>query len=145
MEAIRCHDPEVLTKALGPYDYHMGNDNKSWLENPENLAYAIGDDLGLASFDYPGVYSVHWFFKSKGRAAIEVCVTMLDKLFGEHGAEIVRGITPMDNKPARRLAKYVGCETLSIETYPDGEDYEIMVLSKERFLQFKEKICRVSV
>jgi hypothetical protein len=135
----RCYDPDVLEAALSPYDYRMGVDNKSWLETPGNIAYTSGDDLGLATFDYPGLYAVHWFFKSKGRAAVEVCLAMLDKVFGEHEAQAVRGVTPISNRPARRLAKYVGCETVSIETYPDGEEYEIMILSKPRFNQFKER------
>lgn len=139
MIAERCYDPKVLDAALEPYGYHMEPDNKTWLEVPGNLAYTIGEDLGLATFDYPGLYAVHWFFKSKGLEAVKVCLTMLDKVFGEHGAQAVRGVTPIDNKPARRLAKYVGCETISIEEYPDGL-YEIMILSKDRFNQFKEKI-----
>jgi hypothetical protein len=135
----RCLDPDVLTKALDPYDYVMGKSNEEWLKTPGNLAYTMGDDLGLATFDYPGLYAVHWFFKSKGLEAVKVCLTMLDEIFTTHGAHVVRGVTPIENKPARRLAKYVGCETVSIEDYPDGR-YEIMLLSRDRFYQFKEKI-----
>lgn len=136
----RSYDPELMTKAMEPYEYHMEPDNAAWLSIPHNLMYVSGDDVGLATFDYPGLYAVHWFFKSRGKAAIKTCIMMLDKVFGEHGAQAVRGVTPMDNKPARMLAKYVGCETISIETYPDGKEYEIMLLSKDRFNQFKEKI-----
>jgi RimJ/RimL family protein N-acetyltransferase len=64
---------------------------------------------------------------------------MLGPVFEEHGAKAIRGVVPVDNKPSRRLAKYVGCETFSIETYPDGEKYELMILSKERYNQFKER------
>jgi hypothetical protein len=135
----RCRDPKVLDKALDPYGYKMEPDNKTWLEVPGNVAYTVGEDLGMATFDYPGLYAVHWFFKSRGREAVEVCIAMLEKVFGEHGAKVVRGVTPMNNLPARRLAKYVGCETISIEEYPDGP-YEIMLLYKDRFNQFKEKI-----
>lgn len=140
MEVTRCNDPKVLDVALDPYDYHMGADNKSWLETPGNVAYTLGDNLGLATFDYPGLYAVHWFFTSRGREAVEVCIAMLDKVFGEHGAQAVRGVTPLENKPARRLAKYVGCETISIEEFPDGKKYELMLLSKDRFNSFKDKI-----
>lgn len=139
MQPQRCYDHRVLDAALEPYDYKMEPDNETWLKVPGNLAYTVGDDLGLATHDYPGLYAVHWFFKSRGLQAVKVCLSMLEKVFNEHGAEIVRGVTPIDNKPARRLAKYVGCETLCIEEYPDGL-YEIMVLSKDRFNQFKEKI-----
>jgi hypothetical protein len=67
MQPERCLDPEVLDKALDPYDYHMGDSNKDWLETPGNVAYTIGDNLGLATFDYPGLFAVHWFFTAKAR------------------------------------------------------------------------------
>lgn len=139
MVAVRCYNPKVLDEALDPYDYKMHPDNETWLKVPGNVAYTIGDNLGMATFDYPGLYAVHWFFKAKGLEAVKTCLAMLEPIFAEHGAQAVRGVTPMDNKPARRLAKYVGCETISIEEYPDGP-YEIMILSKDRFNQFKEKI-----
>lgn len=139
MQPVRCHDPEVLDKFLDPYDYHMATSNKDWLETPGNVAYMIGDNLGLATLDYPGLFAVHWFFTSKGREAVEVCLAMLEPVFGEHGAKAIRGVVPIDNKPSRRLAKYVGCETFATETYPDGETYELMILSKERYNQFKER------
>lgn len=136
---VRVSDLEFITNILDKYDYHMDPDNKTWLETPGNVAYRIGDNIGLATLDYPGLYCVHWFFTAKGKEAIRICQTMLDKVFSEHGAEAVRGVTPIDNKPARFLAKYVGCETISIETFADGTTCELMLLSKERFNQFKEK------
>lgn len=141
----RSYDPIVMTKAMAPYDYHMAPSNEEWLLKPDNLMYVSGEDVGLATFDYPGLYCVHWFFKSRGKKAIKTCIEMLDKVFGEHEAQAVRGVTPIDNKPARFLAKYVGCETVSIETYADGLEYELMILSKERFNQFKEKTLWPSV
>lgn len=136
IQVERSYDPEILTQAAG--EYFMFPDNATWLSNPYNLMYRIGDDIGLATFDYPGLYTVHWFFKSRGKAAIKVCQDMLTEVFEKHGAEAVRGVTPIENKPARFLAKYVGCETISIEEFPQGT-YELMLLSKERFNQFKEK------
>jgi hypothetical protein len=135
----RCRDPKVLDEALDPYDYHMEPTNEVWLNHPGNLAYTLGDNLGMATFDYPGLYTVHWFFKAKGLKAVKTSLALLEPIFNEHGAQAVRGVTPLDNKPSRRLAKYVGFETISIEEYPDGP-YEIMLLSKDRFNQFKEKV-----
>lgn len=139
MEVIRCLDPKVLDEALDPYDYHMGNSNKEWIEKTENVAYTIGDDVGLATFDYPGLYAVHWFFKSRGKQALRSAVAMLDDLFTNYGAKAVRGVIPLANAPSRRLSKYLGFETVLIDKFADGEDYEIMLVSKETFNQFKER------
>jgi hypothetical protein len=140
LAVIRSYDADLLTKALEPYDYHMGNSNAEWLATPGNVMYVSGDDIGLATFDYEGLYAVHWFFKSRGKTAMKVCIAMLTRLFDEQGAKAIRGVTPVNNKPARFLAKYVGMETLSIDVHPDGEEYELMLLSKDRFNHFKEKI-----
>lgn len=138
MYLVLSKDPEVLNSANRD-DYVMAPSNEEWLKVPGNLMYRYGEDVGLATYDYPGLYSVHWFFRSKGKEALKVTALMLDDLFTHHGAKVVRGVIHMDNKPARFLAKYLGFERISIEEFPDGPN-ELILLPKEVFHQVKEKL-----
>lgn len=118
----------------------MHPSNAEWLAVPGNLMYVSGRDVGLATFDYPGLYSVHWFYTDvKGKEAVKLAVDMLDDVFTNHGAKAVRGVIHMDNKPARFLAKHMGYERISIEEFADGPN-EVILLTKENFNRCKEKI-----
>jgi hypothetical protein len=135
---IRSFDHDVMRDASidfnGPaFDY------EGWLANHYNIMYVSGEDVGLLTYDYPGVYTGHWFFKSRGKDALNTAFAMLDKLFRDRDAKLVRGITPVGLKGARYLAKRLGFQSLGIEEYPDGP-YEIMVLAKIDFdLKQKER------
>ena len=124
-------DGDYLTELLGE-DFTMGPDNHTWVNIERNLMYRLGDDVGLATYDYPGVYTVHWFFKSKGKEALRVARIMLDYLFMKHEPEVLRALVLMENKPSRYMAKYMGFEHLSVEEFSDGPT-EVMILTKKVF------------
>lgn len=125
-------DDEYLTEVLG--EYTMAPDNKTWVNVEGNLMFRVGDDVGLATYDYPGMYTVHWFFKSRGKAAIKTAATMLDEVFTNYGAEVIRGIIAMNNKPSIYLSRYLGFQRLSVEEFSDGPN-EIILLTKSAFNQ----------
>lgn len=135
----RSYDPDILTAACLPYEYHFSPDNATWLANHDNLMYVMGEDVGLATFDYPGMYTLHWFMKSRGKDVLKVGKAMLEKLFSEHDIKVLRGVTPVENRPARFLAKRFGFKTISIEEFLDGPN-ELMLLTKEDFNQIKDKL-----
>lgn len=132
MEVIRSFDPDAMKEASVAFN---GNDfdYEGWLANHYNIMYVVDENVGLLTFEYPGVYNAHWFFKARGKEALDIAFSMLDDLFNRQGAKIIRGITPVGLRGARYLAKLLGFESLGVETYPDGEDCEIMCLSKAEF------------
>jgi hypothetical protein len=136
MEVTRSHDLTVLQSA-NRADYTMHPSDEVWLGIPENVMYQKDDDVGLATYDYPGLFAVHWFFRSKGKDALRTAVEMLDDLFTNYGALAVRGVIHMDNKPSRFLAKRLGFERISIEEFLDGPN-ELILLTKETFNRVKE-------
>lgn len=123
-------DHEYLTQVLG--EYEMAPDNKTWVNVEGNLMFRLGDDVGLATYDYPGMYTVHWFYKSRGKAALKVAAIMLNEVFTKHGAEVVRGIIALDNKPSIYLSRYLGYVRLSVEEFSDGPN-EVILLTKSAF------------
>lgn len=137
-KVVRTYDADALRRARG--EYVFADDDDAWVANTQNIMYEKGDDVGLATYDYPGLYTVHWFFKTKGKGALVSAAEMLDDLFTNYGAKAVRGVIHMDNRPSRFLAKYVGFEKISVEEFLDGPN-ELMLLPKDRFYQHKDKIC----
>ena len=123
-------DHDYLSQVLG--EYEMAPDNKTWVNVEGNLMFRLGDDVGLATYDYPGMYTVHWFFKSRGKAAIKTAIVMLNEVFTNYKAEIVRGIIALDNKPSVFLSRYVGFERISVEDFSDGPN-EVILLTKSAF------------
>lgn len=133
----RSYDPEVFREA-----YHLCPtadeeiDYAAWINNKNNIMLTSGKDVGCATYDYPGVYSVHWFFReAKGRAAITLARNLLREMFTTYGAETIRGVTPMSIKAARWLAKQVGLTSYGILDYHDAEPHELMCITKEEFMR----------
>lgn len=115
--------PEMI-----PQDF----DFKGWLDNHNHVMYEEGGSVGLCTFEYTGLYTVHWYFKVRGREAINLGRKMLDDLFTNHGAEAVRGLTRIDIKAARWAARQLGMKSYGIVTYPEGE-YELFCMTKDEF------------
>jgi hypothetical protein len=131
MTPERSFDDELLKQASFEFNGDRF-DYEGWIANRHNIMYVIGNNVGIATFDYPGCYTAHWFFKARGKEALDIAFAMYDDLFNQQGAEVVRGITPVNLRGARYLAKRIGFVSLGIETYPDG-DHEIMCLTKDEF------------
>lgn len=127
----RSFDPEVMKEAAGEYNGPSFPYQK-WVDNTKNVMLVDGDDVGLATFEYKGVYTVHWFYVSRGRAAIKMAREMLNLMFQDYGAEAIRGLTPTKIKSARWLARQVGCTSYGFETFPSGEN-EIFIMTKQEF------------
>jgi hypothetical protein len=140
----RSYDAEVMRKAFEPHArYHDdAMDYDAWVGDHNNVMYALPNgDIGLATFEYKGVYNVHWFFnQTRGRAALNLAVEMLDDLFKNYGAMVVRGITPADIKAARLLAKYVGLTSYGLIEVPEDDGpnkgiCELMLMTKDEFYE----------
>jgi hypothetical protein len=131
----RSFDPEVMKKAfeLSPEPMPSGVSYEDWVGDINNFMLVEGDNVGLATYEYPGVYTVHWFFTARGREALKLAKRMLAVLFESSDARVVRGLTPVDLKAARWLAKQVGLTSHGVLTFADGKQCELMFVTKEEF------------
>lgn len=132
---IRSFDPKVMEKAfeLSPEKMPKDFDYASWVGDSRHVMLVEGENVGLATHEYPGVYTVHWFFTERGRGAINLAKAMLDELFKTTDARTVRGLTPVGLKAARWLAKQVGLTSHGVMTFADGKECEVMFITKEEF------------
>ncbi len=128
-------DSKYLMAALGrhPGLNPPGFDPDAWLANTNNKMYIQGRDVGLATYEYEGLYNVHWYFEdAKGREAIKLARKMLNELFQDTDTKIVRGLTPERIKAARWLARQVGCTSQGIMEMADGP-HEIFTMTRDQF------------
>ncbi len=110
-----------------------------WVENKSNVMMAEGNSVGLATYEYPGLYSVHWFFSSdhRGRKAINLAKEMVDYLFQECGAKALRGFTKIELKAARWAARQLGLKSYGVLEFPNGP-CELFCITKEEYYKDKE-------
>lgn len=128
----RSYDVSLLQQAYEsnpvpeePLDY------QSWLNNPKHIMLVEGDDVGLLSWEYDGLYSGHWFFVSRGKKARDVARRMLKTVFEDYGARAVRGITPTQNRAACMMARLVGFKSYGVDVYPSGKECELFIMTKK--------------
>lgn len=130
----RSYDPDILAKAMNSCKQIENHINpKDWL-NDKNIMLVSGNDVGLATYEYDGFYTVHWFFgDSRGRAAINLAREMLDYGF-KAGIKVYRGVTRTDIRPARYLARKVGFKSYGMLHYVGDEiPHELFIMTKDEF------------
>lgn len=131
---IRSFDPVVMQDAMGRYPEldHPGFDYQRWLDRKSNVMLVEGDSVGLATGEYRGLYTGHFFYSVRGRKALELGRRMLDEMFTTYGAETMRGLTPVEYKPAKWVNRQLGFKSYGVIDTDTGP-HELFILTKEEF------------
>jgi hypothetical protein len=132
MTVSRSHDLSLLREAGELVSVNQDFNWEEWLDNDSNYMLTSDDDVGLATYEYPGVYTVHWFYISRGRKAINLAREMIGWMFENTDCQTIRGLTPVDNKAARWLAKQVGLRPYGILSFSNG-DCELLIMTKDEY------------
>jgi hypothetical protein len=129
-------DLDLLIKATESVrDFVSVEALKHWIEMPRNRMFVEGDSVGLATYEYPGLYSVHWYFKVRGKDAINLGKRMIAHLFNHSDAKAIRGLIKTRLKAARWAARQVHFTSVGVVTYPDGDENELFCMTKDEFFQ----------
>lgn len=138
----RSFDGELFKEALAraPQGMNEGFDHQAHLDNHDHIML-VNDkgDVGFLCCEYPGVYTGHWFYNSRGKEALEVGRQMLDHVFTNYPVKVIRGLTKRDILGARWLARKVGFTSFGLLLMDDGE-YELFCLTKEDFYKKDNEI-----
>jgi hypothetical protein len=111
-------------------------DLETWWNDPRHVMLVDGENVGLCTYEYPGLYNAHWFMKDRGRKAIEVGKEMIRYMFEHKDAEVIRGMIRMDYKASRWAVRQVGLRSLGvIETPHKPFDHELFYTNKKEFLK----------
>ena len=107
-----------------------------WLSKSENIVLEnkYGD---LALFEYglvaKKVYSGHYYFKSRGRQAINDAKCFLDEVFNScYNINVLVGLVPIENRASRWITRQIGFTSQGVEEVHDKE-YELFILTKKEF------------
>lgn len=124
-------DADALQRAIDPYrdtDYNFDVDE--FITGDGNLALTDGEgNWGLFSLTSDGVYTGHYFFEVRGRAAITLGREMLDYFFRETGEKALRGVTPLTNLKARWMSRQLGFEGHGVVKL-DDEYCELFIMTR---------------
>lgn len=117
---MRDIDEDELIRLVSEYpDIVDVGDIRDWLEKPENIALEKDGSFGLFTWDYDGLYCGHYFFRVRGKEAFDLATNMIDEIFSR-GAKAIRGMTPIDNKPAVFMTRRLGFGDYGIIDTPRG-------------------------
>lgn len=92
----------------------------AWLTDTRNIALQEEDSFGLFEWTEPDIYIGHYFFNVHGKDAIDLAERMLDKMFSEHKAKVIHGMTPKNNKAALWITRRLGFKSLGDIELPQG-------------------------
>jgi hypothetical protein len=134
---MRIWDAVKIDKAICTL---LKSDNEidpiEWLSDPVNIVLENEHgDLALFEYGFPTrkLYSGHYFFKSRGRQALNAARDFLDEIFNScYNISIVLGLTPVEHKAARWMSRQVGFKSHGVEELHNKE-YELFILTKKEF------------
>lgn len=130
---MRCRDYEVLREASSLYpESYSRLDMKAWLEDERNILLEDNGSVALFTFEYPGIYTGHYLFKTKGKETLALGHKMLDWMFS-NGARVIRGETPTDNRPALFVTRKLGFKSYGINDDPYWGPHEHFILTAEEY------------
>jgi hypothetical protein len=132
----RSFDPETMRKAFEPYPdiFPEDCDFQAWLNNLNNVMLVEDDSVGLACFEYPGVYTGHYLFQVGGRDALKLARKMMHWMINNEGAKAFTGITPAGKKAARWFNRNLGFTSYGIIDTVRGP-HEMFCITADEFLR----------
>lgn len=132
---MRTYDATLIAEASS---FFLKSEDKvdsvAWVSNLDNICL-VNDQGDLALFEYGPHKQLmgHYFFKSRGRAAIQAATDFLDEIFNScYNISVLTGLTPLDNPGARWLSRQIGFKSYGIVEY-DNEPFELFILTKKEF------------
>lgn len=131
----RTFDTEAVAAALVQCkDDLIGCPIEPWLLVKENIA--LRDEHGnISLFEHrqDRVYTGHYFFLSRGKAAVSAAEDMLHEIFSDSSpVHIIIGTTPLDKKGALWMSRHLGFNDYGIEDI-DGRPHQIFIMSKKDY------------
>lgn len=110
VRVTRTFDVDVVKAATDPYaDGLIGFRPEEWLEDHKNVALCTDSgDVALFERTLPWLVTGHYFYFSRGKAAIEVSNAMLNEIFSDYGVEVVQGLVPIENPKAIWISRKIG-------------------------------------
>lgn len=101
-----------------------------WVRDPRNIPIVEGDDVILFDFESQGIYQIHVLLESRGRHALDFIRQAFDRMFEDHGTEIIFGLVPDFRRDVKIMARWVGMKHTG-KRATDCGPCEVYVLSRD--------------
>lgn len=131
---MRTYNKAKIAEAINEFLEDTPVTAEEWLSDPTNIALENeAGDLALFEIGHHNIYSGHYYFKSRGREAIKAAHGFLDEIFNScYNIDVILGLTPITNRPARWLSRQVGFKSYGVVEGPKRH-YEMFIITKKEF------------
>lgn len=133
---------DIVDLVIAMYPYHedlVGFDPEEWLNNQLNIAITDGEgNYSLFEYESFGVYTGHYFFNVRGKAARKLSEEMLNHIFKDKNVHLIRGITPLKHLGARWLSRQLGFKSHGVLNTMIGP-CELFIQTKDEWLNSLEE------
>lgn len=125
INVYRTSDYDKVEQTLSTLSKYVQDsfDIKEWAEsNKDNVILRAGEDFALFDFESDGLYQGHYLFENaRGADAVELASEMINTMFLEYNARVIKGLVPSDNKAAIWLSRKIGFVSLGKVETLNGE------------------------
>lgn len=128
----RSFNAPDLEKTMEPFLPLEGFYPMEWIQDERNIALTDGRG-SFALFEYRdhGTYCGHYFFNVHGREACKMAKECLQEAFERQGVEVIIGLTPVDNRKALWMNRYLGFKYLDTVDSTEGFLQRFILTKKE--------------
>ena len=99
--------------------------------NTDDKYLLHGENLMVFEKVSSGVYTGHYFFEVKGRAALETAQILVTRAFNSF-AEVIQGVTPDKEKGAKWLTRQLGAKSYGTIQTINGP-CELFIMTKDQW------------
>ena len=100
-------DIQRIIHEIDTHPLNRGLRGVDWIANPLNVAVFHNEDMALFDYEGPGLYQGHFFFRSRGKEAVEAAKIITQDMF-DYGAKMIVGFVPVINRKAGVIARMAG-------------------------------------
>lgn len=134
---MRTFDASLIAPAVDFFlkDQENSVDLIDWVADKSNIALVNEHgDLALFEKTMKDNYTGHYFFKSRGRKAINAGRDFLDEIFNTcYNIPILLGLCPLGNLGARWMSRQLGFTSYGAIDYINDKKYEMFIITKEEY------------
>lgn len=132
---MRVYDANLIAPAIKLFlKSEFLVDPIEWVSNPANIV--LQNDRGDLALFEPGIkhiYTGHYYFKSRGRAALTAGQEFLDELFNTcYNIRVITGMVPQEHLSAKWMSRRLGFMSHG-DMELNNQHYELFILTKEEF------------
>lgn len=131
---------DLIEEALEFFRQTSNFDPVTWLADERNIV--LENNLGdIALFEYQsdGIVIGHYYFKSRGREAVQSALKFLERIFDPcYNIHVIKGITALDHLGARWLSRRIGFKSYGV-VHAQGRAAELFILTASEYRSQHER------